>query len=99
MGKVQQQVIKTVPFGEVIASSISCDYLITCGVSNWGGFAIASGLHVLSRCAVFQRFKYHGISGSDDVTIDDLLLSEKQVYKITFQGYDVTLKFIVNRAF
>lgn len=79
MGKVHDKIVESVPFGESIASSISCDYLITCGVSNWGGFAIASGLQVLSHCPIFQRFKHHGLEKSLDVKFEDLVLSKKQV--------------------
>lgn len=79
MGKVYDKVVEGVTYGKSIASSVSCDYLITCGVSNWGGFAVGVGLYVLSSCPVFQRFKNHGLDHQIAPFVD-IILSEKQVH-------------------
>jgi len=80
MGKVHDKVVESVPFGKSIASSTSCDYLITCGVSNWGGFAVAAGLCILSSCPIFLRYKHYGLE-NDEMKLqkEDLILSKKQV--------------------
>ena len=44
MGKIQSEVKKHIPKGNIIATKTKCDILLTCGVSNWGGYAIAYGL-------------------------------------------------------
>lgn len=43
-GLVREAVIKYVPLGEKIGDTISADYLIPCGVSNWGGHGLVAGL-------------------------------------------------------
>ena len=50
MAKVYDQVVKHIPFGETIASTVTCDYLISSGVSNWGGYALAASLYALQAC-------------------------------------------------
>jgi hypothetical protein len=62
MGKVKNEVEKYVEHGEQIACVVSCDYLITAGVSNWGGYAIAVGLHVLSTCPIHVRYVRRGLA-------------------------------------
>ena len=49
MGKVRRKVVDHIPEGELIGSDVSCDHLLACGVSNWGGFAVAAGLFLLRR--------------------------------------------------
>ncbi|GAB5373470.1 hypothetical protein AAMO2058_001754400 [Amorphochlora amoebiformis] len=42
MGKVREQIINSnVKFAEKIACRIPTDFLLTCSVSNWGGYAVA----------------------------------------------------------
>lgn len=48
MGKVYDRIVKHVKFGDKIACSVSADYVIIAGVSNWGGLAISSVLYLLS---------------------------------------------------
>jgi hypothetical protein len=44
MGKVPWEVIaKNVPGGDLVACRVPVDYNIVCGVSNWGGYALAAG--------------------------------------------------------
>ena len=48
MGNVPREIIaSTIRHGEEIACSIKCDYLIVCGVSNWGATAILLALCLL----------------------------------------------------
>lgn len=48
MGKVLDRVLKSsIPNAEHIACTIPTDALIVAGVSNWGGYALAAGLHLL----------------------------------------------------
>ena len=79
MGKVRSQIVQHVPKGETTGSVISCDYLITCGVSNWGGFAVSAALDILSRCPVFDRYRRFGIGCQENHDINSLVLTEDQV--------------------
>merc|ERR1712073_243219 len=57
MGKVEEKVREHIKNGEQIASVISCDYLITAGVSNWGAEALAVGLK--TQCdSAFHKTMY-----------------------------------------
>jgi D-glutamate cyclase len=48
MGKIPPEVIgRNIPNGEMIACRVPTDYLIVCGVSNWGAYALAAGVAVL----------------------------------------------------
>jgi hypothetical protein len=44
MGKVGRAVAEHIPNGASIGSTVGCDNLIVCGVSNWGGWALCLGL-------------------------------------------------------
>jgi D-glutamate cyclase len=44
MGKIPWAVIRrNIPNGGLVACRITTDYLIVCGVSNWGAYGLASG--------------------------------------------------------
>jgi hypothetical protein len=48
MGKISPDVIRrNIPRGDQIASRVSTDFLIVAGVSNWGAYALASGIRHL----------------------------------------------------
>jgi len=79
MGKVHQQIKQKVPMGNTIASNISCDYLITCGVSNWGGFGVAAGLYALRCCPVFDRYRRFGLGFHEMIEMDKLVPSKQKV--------------------
>jgi hypothetical protein len=51
MGKVPWEVIaRNVPGGGLVACRVPVDHNIVCGVSNWGGYALAAGAwHVAGR--------------------------------------------------
>ncbi|XP_028396292.1 D-glutamate cyclase, mitochondrial-like isoform X2 [Dendronephthya gigantea] len=84
MGKVQKQVEDHVPHGKQIACVVPSDFLITAGVSNWGGYAIAVGLYVLSTCPIHVRYVRRGLAnvGEDDKGKDDFLNTVEQEAEI-----------------
>jgi hypothetical protein len=48
MGKVPWQVIRdNIPGGGLVACRVPTDYLIVCGVSNWGAYALGHGVRLL----------------------------------------------------
>ena len=46
LGNIYPLISKYVPKGELIGTRVQCDFLITAGVSNWGGYAIAAALYL-----------------------------------------------------
>ncbi|XP_075007359.1 D-glutamate cyclase, mitochondrial isoform X3 [Calonectris borealis] len=56
MGKVKDAVKKHIKNGDVIACDIEADFTIVAGVSNWGGYAIACALYILSTCEIHDRY-------------------------------------------
>lgn len=48
MGKVESLIVNYVDKGNQICASVSTDYLIVAGVSNWGGHAITGALSLLT---------------------------------------------------
>lgn len=61
MGKVQPKVIEHIQNGRNIACAVATDYLVTAGVSNWGGSALVAALHVLNQCPVHSRYAGRGV--------------------------------------
>jgi hypothetical protein len=48
MGKIPWDVIRrNVPNGGLVACRVPTDYLIVCGVSNWGAYALGAGVRLL----------------------------------------------------
>ncbi|KFW63954.1 hypothetical protein AS28_13632, partial [Pygoscelis adeliae] len=56
MGKVKDAVKKHIKDGDVIACDVEADFTIVAGVSNWGGYAIACALYILSTCEIHDRY-------------------------------------------
>ncbi len=81
MGKVLGKVREKIRNGEVIACVTPADFLIAAGVSNWGGYAIALGLYVVSMCPFHWRYRNHGINAEKPpkLNVDDFLPSATQV--------------------
>ena len=48
MGKIKDEIIKHVQYGELIAAELASDNLIVAGVSNWGGHGLAAGLSIIT---------------------------------------------------
>ncbi|NWX81412.1 GLUCM protein, partial [Nothoprocta pentlandii] len=61
MGKVKDAVKKYIKNGDVIACDVEADFTIVAGVSNWGGYAIACALCVLSTCEIHDRYLRKGV--------------------------------------
>ncbi|MEM1392246.1 MAG: DUF4392 domain-containing protein [Cyanobacteria bacterium P01_D01_bin.116] len=59
MGNIPREVIaKNIRHGEEIACRIKCNYLIVCGVSNWGAYGILLALSLLRpdwKAAIFKK--------------------------------------------
>ncbi|NXV77976.1 GLUCM protein, partial [Atlantisia rogersi] len=56
MGKVKDAVKKHIKNGDVIACDVEADFTVVAGVSNWGGYAIACALYILSTCEIHERY-------------------------------------------
>ncbi|XP_071601874.1 D-glutamate cyclase, mitochondrial isoform X8 [Heliangelus exortis] len=56
MGKVKDAVKKHIKNGDVIACDVEADFTIVAGVSNWGGYAMACALYILSTCEIHERY-------------------------------------------
>jgi hypothetical protein len=53
MGKIPWEIIRrNIPSGGVVACRIPADYLVVCGVSNWGAYGLAAGVRWLKRIPV-----------------------------------------------
>ena len=70
MGRVYSSVVKNISLGETIASSVSADYLIVAGVSDWGGYAVACGLYVASNSPFHWRYRNHAINADQPPQFD-----------------------------
>ena len=79
MGKVRQRVIEHIENGPQIASNVTTDHLITAGVSNWGGSALAAALFVLSQCPVHSWYARRGVGEEKEVSLEDVLNSVEKV--------------------
>jgi hypothetical protein len=56
MGKIPRDVTqRNIPNGGLIACRVPTDYLIVCGVSNWGAYALAAGVCMLRGQALDAR--------------------------------------------
>jgi D-glutamate cyclase len=50
MGKISWDVIRrNIPRGALVACRVPTDYLIVCGVSNWGAYGLATGVRLLRK--------------------------------------------------
>lgn len=90
MGKVSSFVVDSVNEGEKICASISTDYLIIAGVSNWGGHALTAALSVLTKTMLLHDDKTEikilesmvsagavdGCTKKSTLTVDNLSLEE-----------------------
>lgn len=79
MGKVRERVIELIDNGPKIASSVSTDQLITAGVSNWGGSALAAALFVLHQCPVHSTYARRRVQKESVVSFDEVLNSLEKV--------------------
>ena len=83
MGKVYSSVVVHINNGPVIAAAVSCDFLITAGVSNWGGLGLAAGLYLVRSCKVHDRYRRRGRGCPDcSLDLDAMLLTEDMDYQL-----------------
>ncbi len=47
MGKVRSEILESLPNGDKVSTIVSTDYLLICGISNWGAYALLAGLSKL----------------------------------------------------
>ncbi|KAK0149330.1 D-glutamate cyclase, mitochondrial [Merluccius polli] len=75
MGKIKEKVKSLMPNGSLIACDVAADYAITAGVSNWGGYAVACGLYVLSICPSHQWYLRKGTKPTTSPMLLDNLVA------------------------
>ncbi|MGV8979628.1 DUF4392 domain-containing protein [Clostridium sp.] len=89
MGNIESDIKMYVENGEKICAKSTCDYLIVAGTSNWGAYAIVSGLSLLSNKNVFHDYYTEikmlekvisvggvdGYTGKPSMTVDGIKLS------------------------
>jgi hypothetical protein len=48
MGEIARNIIgRNIPRGDLVACRVPTDYLIVCGISNWGAYGLAAGVRLL----------------------------------------------------
>jgi len=86
MGVVQDIVRRSIPFGETIGCIVPTDHLVVAGVSNWGAWALAAGLGVLTDSpllplattaasdllSLVAAGAVDGVTGKNEPTVDGL---------------------------
>lgn len=89
MGNIENDIKMYVKNGEKICAKSTCDYLIVAGTSNWGAYAIVSGLSLLSNKNIFHDYHTEikmleriisiggvdGYIGKPSMTVDGIALS------------------------
>ena len=79
MGKVFERVAANVQYGSEIACTVASDYLISAGVSNWGGYALAKAIFMCVSCPVHERYRRKGIGHSCQFAATDFVSTIDQV--------------------
>lgn len=57
MGLISDYVAKNITHGDLIYAELAADYLLVCGVSNWGAATIVAGISLLSKKQLVQTEK------------------------------------------
>jgi hypothetical protein len=92
MGAVRDVVRREIPIGSLIASVVPADHLVACGVSNWGAWALATGVSLLrgedllpSAERAFDDLQklvadgaVDGVTGRNEPTVDGLAWGEHE---------------------
>ena len=86
MGKVLEKVAANVQYGSEIACTVASDYLVTAGVSNWGGFALAKAIFLCVSCSVHDRYRRHGLGHPHQFSEMDFVLNVEQVELSCFEA-------------
>ncbi|XP_065057698.1 D-glutamate cyclase, mitochondrial-like isoform X2 [Rhopilema esculentum] len=82
MGKVLERVAANVKHGSEIGCTVSCDYLITAGVSNWGGYALAKAIYMCVSCPVHDRYRRKSLGLPSEPILDDFVTTVEQEEKL-----------------
>ncbi|CAL8271173.1 unnamed protein product [Merluccius merluccius] len=90
MGKIK--VKSLMPNGSLIVCDVAADYAITAGVSNWGGYAVACGLYVLSICPSHQWYVRKGTKQTTSPVLLDNLVAclpsvDKHSHKLLLSNF------------
>ena len=65
LGRVREKVNKYMSGGPQYGCDVSSDYVVLSGVSNWGGYALSSGLYLLANCPVHSRYVKRGVNADE----------------------------------
>jgi len=79
MGNVKDLVKQHIKSGPGIACNVGVHHLLTSGVSNWGGWALAMSAFLLNNCLLHSRYQRYGIGLYRYVRPEDVLNSFQQV--------------------
>lgn len=81
MGKVKDEVVQNINYGDVIACQTSTDFLVSTGISDWGGYAISLGLYAVSQCPIHWRYVHQSINAENTLPFlpSQFLPSNEQV--------------------
>jgi hypothetical protein len=72
MGNLHDLVARHVPKGQITGCKVKCNFLITAGVSNWGGYALACALYLLEE----EKQKADGQSADERMLPNEKVESE-----------------------
>lgn len=90
MGRVFAEVLATIPHGERIACTVSTDFCIAAGTSNWGAYGLVAALSILSgrdllpsayevanalTTLVQRGVAVDGVTGKSEATVDGIPLA------------------------
>lgn len=79
MGNVKDLVKQHITNGDRIVCDVGVNHLLTAGVSNWGGWALAMSVFLLNNCLLHSRYQRYGIGLHHEVRQEDILNSFNQV--------------------
>lgn len=86
------RVAANVKYGSEIACTVTSDYLIAAGVSNWGGYALAKAIFTCASCPVHDRYRRKGLGHRHQYAMMDFVPSVEQViYLAYFLRFDSIL--------
>ncbi|XP_031572883.1 D-glutamate cyclase, mitochondrial-like [Actinia tenebrosa] len=82
MGNVKHKTIQHIKNGQEIACNVPVNHLITAGVSNWGGWALAMAVFILQNCLIHSRYVRHGIGEHQERCEEEVLNTVDQERKV-----------------
>ncbi|XP_065057735.1 D-glutamate cyclase, mitochondrial-like [Rhopilema esculentum] len=97
MGKVLERVAANVKHGSEIGCTVSCDYLITAGVSNWGGYALAKAIYLCASCPVHDRYRRKAIGQHSNPILDDFVTTVDQEKRLLEHQVSLSIRDGVTR--